>query len=439
MSDINFDIIHGTESVAEGFLKCNKNFLKVNDTISKGAIANNLTTTEEGKVLDARQGKVLNDKIEVLSTNALKYKGHFNGDLNTLIGIDKAGIYALQHQCTHTPNDTDNYAFERGILIVNSDGVSVTHELTAVHIGYPTYVGKHYKRTGWVGSDWTRWRCNDDEKLNKQGVTEKESNLISPSQFQYLLYSYSEGNFAGIGVGANGAINIRAGTSNELATYLKIPGGGIATINDKKIVVSDEITALQGKLGIPFATWLDNPDFNTLTTFNRYRIGGGTNSPDSNSVWYLEVNPVQEGIVYQKAKCIYGGSLGKKYERVLKDGSWTNWVLMTTTETGTITIKPDLGITPIFITPKVTISGNTFTISGGLKLTKPLVEGTVVMNLPTGMYPQFPYHIFFNSWNYAIPTSCRLWVQTDGNISIHSASQFPTQEIDLDFSRTVTF
>ena len=50
------------------------NFQKIDDfageAITKEKVANNLTTTEEGKALDARQGKVLYDKIEKAATTA---------------------------------------------------------------------------------------------------------------------------------------------------------------------------------------------------------------------------------------------------------------------------------------------------------------------------------------------------------------------------------
>lgn len=42
---------------------------KANNSVSKSSIANNLTTTTEGMVLDATQGKALNDKISTLNSN----------------------------------------------------------------------------------------------------------------------------------------------------------------------------------------------------------------------------------------------------------------------------------------------------------------------------------------------------------------------------------
>ena len=60
------------------------------------AVANNLTTSASGSVLDARQGKALND--------ALKEKININGnDLNNAILIIKTGIYeSLPHNSTKT-------------------------------------------------------------------------------------------------------------------------------------------------------------------------------------------------------------------------------------------------------------------------------------------------------------------------------------------------
>ncbi|WP_053983795.1 hypothetical protein [Niameybacter massiliensis] len=95
--------------------------------------------------------------------------------------------------------------------------------------------------------------------------------------------------------------------------------------------VEEQINGLFDKIGIQFAKWLDNPDYNTLIDFQRYRIGGGTNSPGG-GVWYLEVNPIQSGIVFHRAKCVYGGNIGQVKERVLKDGQWTAWKEIATTD-----------------------------------------------------------------------------------------------------------
>lgn len=52
------------------------NFQKIDDftgeAITKEKVANNLTTTEEGKALDARQGKALDDKVTRLSNEAAR-------------------------------------------------------------------------------------------------------------------------------------------------------------------------------------------------------------------------------------------------------------------------------------------------------------------------------------------------------------------------------
>lgn len=54
------------------------NFQKMDDfageAITKEKVANNLTTTEEGKALDARQGKILSDEVTKRATTAF-YKG----------------------------------------------------------------------------------------------------------------------------------------------------------------------------------------------------------------------------------------------------------------------------------------------------------------------------------------------------------------------------
>lgn len=96
--------------------------------------------------------------------------------------------------------------------------------------------------------------------------------------------------------------------------------------------VEEQINGLFDKIGSPFGTWLDNADWNTLKTYGNYRVGGVTNSPGG-GVWYLEVRPAQDRIIYQRAYAVHGGNIGKHYERVLDGdtGKWTSWEQIATT------------------------------------------------------------------------------------------------------------
>lgn len=87
------------------------------------------------------------EQINVLEGKALQYKGVFGGDLNTLNTTESLGIYRLQATCTNTPDDSIKYVFEHAVLIVSTDGYSITQDLTLTHNAYSAYVNRRYFRT----------------------------------------------------------------------------------------------------------------------------------------------------------------------------------------------------------------------------------------------------------------------------------------------------
>ena len=82
--------------------------------------ANNLVVTEEGFALDARQGKVLNEKITMVNTNLLKMiqvSGVITGDddWNT---IKRTGVYKIQNCNMTAANHAPVGMYQYGILVV---------------------------------------------------------------------------------------------------------------------------------------------------------------------------------------------------------------------------------------------------------------------------------------------------------------------------------
>lgn len=63
-----------------------------NEELSMTNVANNLLTTQEGMVLDARQGKVLNDKIDVVNNNLTNAKVGKGTLIDTLASETGTGI-----------------------------------------------------------------------------------------------------------------------------------------------------------------------------------------------------------------------------------------------------------------------------------------------------------------------------------------------------------
>ena len=68
----SFEVAYGTSENGAKTLLALKNIYELDKTaVKKGAIVNNLATTNEGFVLDARQGKVLNDKMTALQGSVI--------------------------------------------------------------------------------------------------------------------------------------------------------------------------------------------------------------------------------------------------------------------------------------------------------------------------------------------------------------------------------
>lgn len=107
--------INTGESTSTLFGKIKKWFSDLG-TAAFQAVANNLTTTTEGSVLDARQGKALSDQINVLNTKTLQQKPDItSGDL--LQQTTEQGIYRYSGVTSSAPDSWDT-----GVVIVLSMG-----------------------------------------------------------------------------------------------------------------------------------------------------------------------------------------------------------------------------------------------------------------------------------------------------------------------------
>ena len=84
--------------------------------IKSKLLANNLTTTQEGYALDARQGKALSDQINALNTKTLQQKPDItSGDL--LQKTTEQGIYRYSGITSGAPDSWDT-----GVVIALSMG-----------------------------------------------------------------------------------------------------------------------------------------------------------------------------------------------------------------------------------------------------------------------------------------------------------------------------
>lgn len=106
----------------------------LSDYILKSAIANNLSITEEGKVLDARQGKALNDALTTVNTkvtNRLKGYTIGSGTLNTTYWDESTLRYYI----------IDNLCF---VWIAGHLKPISGYGETAIGSGFPKSIGSNF-------------------------------------------------------------------------------------------------------------------------------------------------------------------------------------------------------------------------------------------------------------------------------------------------------
>lgn len=155
-------------------------------------IANNLTTTASGGVLDARQGKVLDERITVLSTDRgyKDTKDVSNTNLNNLL---ENGIYK-GFNLINAPNT--GWFF---VQVIKHADVYVSQTLTAFATGG---LGIQYTRVN-DGGTWQPWKqLATTEKVPfsvtaRAGYTilEQKCNKINNVVYFYIHASKNSGNF----------------------------------------------------------------------------------------------------------------------------------------------------------------------------------------------------------------------------------------------------
>ncbi len=147
--------IIGTEDLGnEGSLKknivdvttqLNANTQEIASKIDKSKIINDCNATEDGFVLDARQGKRIMNEIEGLSNNSISYKGYnVENDFNNLT---KTGFYHLA-DCSSVSNSP---IAGWGILEVYATNLYIKQIITTVADN------NQYTRTR-NENTWTEWK-----------------------------------------------------------------------------------------------------------------------------------------------------------------------------------------------------------------------------------------------------------------------------------------
>ena len=121
------------------------------------------------------------------------------------------------------------------------------------------------------------------------------------------------------------------------------------------------------------------------------------------------------------------------YYRICAAGTWGNWFPLAETKCADIILN---GYSQGFITPRVLKIGNAYTISGDFNLPSAVPSGTVIGTIPAGFLPIANFHIFLDAYQIQLPFNARLWVTTDGNISLHGCDHLPTGAT-LEFNKTI--
>ena len=124
--------------------------------ISKSSIANNLVTTAEGLVLDARQGKVLQDGVDELNNNLYnktyleQYRILYSGDESVLDDIDK--------QMPNSTEYTRIVSFAIGHPVLGGTGGVLKGYRHAAGYGWQEFKSSnrnHFRQD--VGGVWSAW------------------------------------------------------------------------------------------------------------------------------------------------------------------------------------------------------------------------------------------------------------------------------------------
>lgn len=130
----------------------------LSDYILKSAIANNLSITEEGKVLDARQGKALNDAIGNKQRSLIL--AHWNGNLTTYanngrtvtispttLGI--SGVVSIYSVNVYANSETYNNFFISHTGYIAGTGVKIyVYNNTSAGKEFPVTVDVLYSMAG---------------------------------------------------------------------------------------------------------------------------------------------------------------------------------------------------------------------------------------------------------------------------------------------------
>ena len=123
----------------------NANTQEIASKIDKSKIINDCNATEDGFVLDARQGKRIMNEIEGLSNNSISYKGYnVENDFNNLT---KTGFYHLA-DCSSVSNSP---IAGWGILEVYATNLYIKQIITTVADN------NQYTRTR-NENTWTEWK-----------------------------------------------------------------------------------------------------------------------------------------------------------------------------------------------------------------------------------------------------------------------------------------
>lgn len=98
----------------------------LSNKLGQGNIANNLTTTSSGYVLDARQGKALGDRVSTLETWTKSGNWYYRKVGSIVVNNITKYIYDCHYKATHSVATTSSY----GNMYYNSTSVNISYPLS---------------------------------------------------------------------------------------------------------------------------------------------------------------------------------------------------------------------------------------------------------------------------------------------------------------------
>lgn len=342
------------------------------DKIDKSQIKNNLTETNAGNVLDATQGKVLNDKISDL-TRQQNIKHYYS---LAQIGLEDSQFAGL----------TQTQAFD---LLVNT-----MRRYSILQI-----------------------RCDS-----------------SVSNFREAIYQYSNRTNSGKGVIALLEVNVYGNerydariSGENLPTFLFECAGYPTVTSDWQQIATTNKLYTDSSIPEIIVSEANLNTYNTLSnslpnkTYYRKTMGNNVVVPEiGGGIWYLEGFKINESYEWQLIRSYHEGYLKHRYK---SNGVWSSFNKMATTAKTEILLPYNEGWSDVddYFKSSAVRTDTTATLYLNSKSSNPITNREIVCILPVGYRPKLPISLM-TGHSTSQAYDAVLSIYPNGNVMVRPAN-----------------